>query len=690
MGKAQITIFIILGIVLLLSVGIVVYFVQTRERAELEKAVVVPEDVRQVYDFVSECVNQVSKEGIILMGEQGGYLYLPGIIERTPTAYVQSDPFGVVKTPFWYLDGEDRTPSLDGMQRDLALWVKQGLTDCVDNFAAFTGAFQVAPKGDIVPVIGITDEEVLVQVNWPLEVSTKERTTDIKEFFARHDVRLKKSHDLASKVMKYENKEAWFENLTIDLMSMNPRTPISGMEFFCGTKKWFLPEVKRELQQMLYYNLPNIRVANAFAPPPLASERTYEKLKDEAAKIRSSLEAGKEPKFPKNVPDDVFEVNRMTLDVGAEESDLRPAFIYYPDWNLLMNAQPSRGGMLSTANMKGPKKYLRFVCLNQWHFAYDLIYPVKFTVRDDTAFNGDGFVFSMAFPVIVQDNAPSRVFFGLRKFVVPPTAVDFCTNFGSRAVDVRARGFIEGSPIAEELEDVNITYRCVNQECVLGRTLSDGSGAIRFVSYLPEGCSSPVIIGQKDGYLPAELQATGDRVDLELTKLKKMQYSIMIHPYYEEVARDNPLVARQQRWLEGQTYSKFTKTMHATVYLTERKSGFEQYLIYPASGQQFTSEKVSGIPEYLSDEVSFVYGDAAYDIDVMLFKGDTVVGGYHAENISVSFDDLATANNVILHVVEYRPLPEQPHQQAGMFLFLQERGTYEDKPYWKVLKPTFT
>ena len=691
-SRGQLTVFIILGIVLLLSISLVIYFNQQQARAPLEQTITVPEDVRQIYDAVSTCTNELSREGLETLGIQGGYINLPPIIARTPTAYLPSDSFAMFKTPFWYYEGEDRTPTLDFMTRELAVYVRDNLADCVDNFSAFEPVFTITPLEPPLPVVTVTDERVIVNVNWPLDIETADRRTQMTDFVTSHTIKLKAAHELASKIMQAENRQEWFENLTLDLMSTNERIPMSGMELSCGAKKWYLPEVRKELQTMLAYNLPTVRVANTPNPPPVASERTYTRLKDQASTIKNQLEAGANPNWPTNVPPDVYEINRMTFNAGVPKTDLKVAFSHQTDWQFLLTARPARGAILSTENMKGPRKYLRFVCLNQWQFAYDAIYPVKTMIRDDTAFNGEGFIFQMAFPVLISNNEPSRVFFGIRKFQAPPLAVDFCTNFGTRSVDVRANGFIEGSPIAEELEDANITYRCLNQECILGKTYSDGSGAIRLTSYLPEGCNAPLIVAQKEGYLPAQEQIVEGRADLMLTKLKKFNISLQIIPYYEEADRADPTIARSSRWLEAQSYTRLTKNMHATISLSLRGEEFDQYLSYPANATQFSTTDaglLTDTSDIAKDELSFVFGDARYDLDIMLFKGDLPVGGYHAENMTISYEDLAAGDTVMLPVIEYRPLPEAPYQQAAMFLFLQDRGKYEEQPYQKNFKPSF-
>ncbi len=635
-----------------------------------------PEDVQQVYDYVTTCINQISKDGLVILGAQGGYINIPPIIDRTHTAYIPNDPAGISKTPLWYYEGEDRTPSIEFMTRELAFYIKQELPLCTGNFEAFKERFDITASTDLLPIVTLTDQDVIVEIKWPLDIGIRDKRIKLEEFVTSFPVKLKQMWELADKTLQTENSKEWFENLTIDLMSANQDIPMSGMEFKCGTKRWHILKVKEELQKMLYYNLPFIRVDNTNYPAPLESLRVYNNLKSQAEDIKEDLIAEKQPDWPENPPSDVYEMNRMRINVDAPETDLKAAFQYIPEWPLLINAQPSSGGTLSTADMKGARKYLRFLCLQQWHFTYDVIYPVKMTIKDDGAFNGEGYTFQMGFPVVIEDNEGSRQYFGLRKFQTADIGTEFCSIVGAQAVDIRVTGFVEGSPMAEELEGANITYRCLNKECLLGSTFSDGSGSIRLNAYLPEGCSNPLLTAQKEGYLPAGQHATSDKVDIMLTKLQRMNYTILVHPY----------IPINKQWLP--TYRKFTRDQHATVSFSIRKPAHDQYKGYPANATALTGT-YTGYEDIEKDELDFVFGDAQYDLDILLLKGDKIIGGYHAENITISYDEIAGASAATFNVVEWRGALDTGFDPVPMFLYLYEDGLYDGLPYQTVLRPTF-
>jgi len=626
-------------------------------------------------------LNDISKQGLERLGTQGGYINMPPYIANNPNAHIKNDALGISQTALWYYEGEDRTPTLAFMQKELQDYVKAELPTCV-NFLAFADRYEIQVASPLTSIVTFTDNQVIAEARWLLNIKVGEKIIQHEQFVVQHNLAFAPIVRLATETMKYENENEWFEDLTIQLLTSNPKIPFDGLEFFCGTKKWQVRQVKTEIQNTLATSMPLIRIAGTNYPAPLASPSVYENLKDDAEDIRDDLNAGKEPKWPKNPPADAFEMNRMMIDLGTPSTDLVAGFIYQPHWTTYMDVQPNQGGMMSTAQMKGAKKYLRFLCMNQWHFTYDLIYPIKMMIRDNSAFDGQGYIFNYGFPVIIEDNAESRNVFGVRRFDVPIEGIDFCDRIGTETLDVRATGFVEGGFTAEELSDVNITYSCGPQACVLGKTYSDGSGAIRLQTYLPEGCANPGITGTKEGYLSDTKFALTNKVDLQLTRLKPMNITVQINPYYEVVDNQNPMKATQQRWLDEQITTRFTKTMKATIAITAVGKNYDQYLMYPLS----QDEKDAG----LGGNINLIYDTAQYDIDVIIFQGETPIGGYHAENITITYDEIAATNNMIINAVEYRPKPTQPHQEAGMFIFLYERGEKDGQPYWQALKPTFT
>ncbi|MBW3018915.1 hypothetical protein KY329_01890 [Candidatus Woesearchaeota archaeon] len=656
MRKGQVTLFIIIGIIILLSVALVLYYQAETTKAPARKYVAVPEDIEPVYSYVTECLNQVSKDGLHILGTQGGFINIPGIIENTPSSYIPSDALGVVKTPLWYYEGEDRTPDLDFMAAELSRYIRARLPLCINNFAALEPEFTVS-AAEMVPVVSFTSSDVVVELNWPMRISTVERTTSVDRFITDLPVRFKEMWLLADSIMRRENEKAWFENLTIDLYSADPEIPVAGMEVKCGASKWNLRLLKDRFSKVLSQNIPMVRVANTNYPPPDDSPSVYALLKQDAKNIRGDLAAGARPDWPVRTPEDTFEFNSMMLDTGFPQTDIKAGFYFMPGWDLKFIGKPNEGGVLSSNQMKGAPEFLRFLCMNSWHFTYDIIYPVKTILRDDTAFNGEGFLFQFGFPVIVKNNAPAREVFGVRKFKDAEIYPDFCTEFGDQVVDVRAMGFVENSPVAVELDNASVIYRCLNIECGLGKTYSDGSGHIRLYTYLPRGCSNPRLIVRKPGYIDADAFAVDGINDIQLTKLQKLGFVLKAHPY----------LSASKIWLPEKDLDEY---LHATISIST--DDYDQFFRYPEDEQ----------------ELSLIYGDANYDIDILLMDDKTVIGGYHAENLSIPYSEFIGRDTMVFNLVEFRPYPVGS-EAIAMFGYLYDGGMIEGEPYYEVLRPGF-
>jgi hypothetical protein len=656
--RGQITLFIIIGLILLVSVGIVVYLTTERAVKPLEEEVIVPEDVKPVYDYVQSCVNSLAMEGIGLLGLQGGFIQLPGIIERTPTAYIPIDSENYFKVPLWYYEGEDRTPSLGFMEREITRHINSGLKDCAGSFEPFKDRMSITEEGNVSTTTMIADDSVILRISWPLALSFggTEGTKRIKDFVFRMPVRLKQMWELANATMAKENEFTYFENATIDLMAADSENiPLDGLTIECGTKHWRITDVQSRLEQLLYYNIATTRIKNTNFFPFTASQSTYETLHKDYLRMTKQLEQGQEITPPKTeAPDDAYQYFKFFYDVGAKPTDLKVGFEYQPAWGMQINAQPSDGPQLKSNSGKGVGKFLRFLCINQWHFTYDIIYYVKASVRDDTAFNGQGYVFQFAFPVLINHNMPERVAFGLRRFqTMDFGAPDFCTTFGDKPADIRALGVVEGTGIMMEMPDVQITYKCFDQECELGSTIAE-EGVYTLATYLPRGCTNPFITAKKEGYLETTMQMLTDRMDIPMKKLQDMQLKYIVHPYHGET----------DTW---GTPRPLTENERVSVQVSLVNRTFDQFVGFPTTNESF----------------QIVQDTSYYDIDAMLFLRDNQVGGYNVQTYKIPYDTIAGKTTAVIPLVQYLPLSITDDQKLKMMSYVME-GEYRE-----TLQPEF-
>ena len=104
MRKGQITLFIILGIVLLFIIGIGIYtyssVTQNKYDVEVQQGSELALEAQEVERFVDECVKKTTFDGLEKLGRQGGYILVPSLIQYRGTA-------------IWFLNQTNIPPTLE-------------------------------------------------------------------------------------------------------------------------------------------------------------------------------------------------------------------------------------------------------------------------------------------------------------------------------------------------------------------------------------------------------------------------------------------------------------------------------------------------------------------------------------------------------------------------------------------------
>jgi len=112
-----------------------------------------------------------------------------------------------------------------------------------------------------------------------------------------------------------ENEETFLENMTFDLMVLQPKIPIEAVQFSCVRRIDWIKDIHKHFKDLMNYNLADVRVKNT----------RY-----------SEFVAG----------DKGFAERHFLWDIGLgknEFSDVSVDFTYEVDWPLHMHITPSEG-----------------------------------------------------------------------------------------------------------------------------------------------------------------------------------------------------------------------------------------------------------------------------------------------------------------------------------------------------------
>jgi len=196
--KAQITVFVFIAVLIVVVVGIF-FLARSGEGSFGDKEVSL--EVQPVYSHVQECVAQVGGQAIYEIGQTGGYYKSPDLVTSNGVA-------------FYFLDKNMYVPSKREIEKQIGLYVKDKLVDCVD-FESFSD-FEIS-SGKIRSEVDIQDEGVVFEVRYSLVVDKGEESYELEDFEAKVPVRLDMVYDIAKEMV--EEQETHPESICVSCIT---------------------------------------------------------------------------------------------------------------------------------------------------------------------------------------------------------------------------------------------------------------------------------------------------------------------------------------------------------------------------------------------------------------------------------------------------------------------------------------
>ena len=167
--RGQVTIFVIIAVVVVASVSL--FFITKGDSGSLG----LPAHAEQVYSFTDSCLEEKAKEVVYEVGQNGGYYF--------PTEF--STDLGI---PYYYSKNESHMPSKRELEEEISFFASKKLFICTRGFVDFTN-FEIE-QGEIKTKTTIQDEEVILDVEYPIRIVKGDDTTIIKEFNTKVKARL--------------------------------------------------------------------------------------------------------------------------------------------------------------------------------------------------------------------------------------------------------------------------------------------------------------------------------------------------------------------------------------------------------------------------------------------------------------------------------------------------------------------
>jgi hypothetical protein len=537
--QAQVTIFVIIGAVILL--GALLLFLLNQNILENKPGLDEPDvelEARPAVNMITSCLEETGTEALKRIGSQGGTYYPPSL--SYPPHRSESVDFPPMILPYWrYLDSCETNPvgceelyqpplckaanrdcsgyprGDDSIQEQVELYVEEHLDSCIANFASLSKQYDLELQGEPDVEVLFQKENTVFLLFYPILITSfsTDNTKEYDSYRASVDVRMQGMYDLAQDIVAFERKTNFYEVKTMDLISVysgleSKLPPTSEVTFFSPRAgPWIQYEVEEILQYDLLPFMNVVRFQNTKNYLPLVEENDLDGYEVYSQGIYQGMSP---PISGEDYPFNVYHhylYQPIFLQINDGKQVILPQDLY-PHKNLILK--------------------LAGLFMKDYRFKYHLSYPLVVTIEDDEALDGEGFDFNFAVEVNIRNNVPAYRNFSLVSVPVPlETSIAEPDQRLEQNISIQTFDKHTGA----SLGDVEIAYVC-GDEYEIGMTKLTASGEALLEVNLPYCEFGGAIRYKKEGYLGESISYNnkigGEDKEFELALWPIQQKQIII------------------------------------------------------------------------------------------------------------------------------------------------------------------
>lgn len=451
--RGQLTIFIILGLILLFSSAMLIYIKErVSERQSFEDLIgTAPMEVAPVKEYIERCMYEIGKDAITLIGENGGYIEINrSVVSIFPGEPTMSDGIEIMEgtnmvVPYWLhmSDSNDchnncnfdislmpelkkETSNDLSIENQISWYVEDNLANCINNFISFKSVgLDVNGQGKMYADTVVSSKDVMIKLKYPISIKSGNTNTSMEYFVQRFNVDLYYMYTLARQIVLQERTNYFLEQSTANLLSIfGDRNGIippmaGGIDFSSGSgsKSWMLNDVKDHISNFLMPYTSNFKVTNTISQNKVIVNETEDAWNLSINKMNYLVDLGLDYYFP--------------IDVQ---------FMYFPNWNIYLEVTPNKGHLIKPDSSRSG--FLSYIGLGmtKYDFNYDVSYPVMVMLSDDAAFSNEGFDFYFAMEANLRNNqalmAPNANKYTPKEIAPKPESEYLCDDDGKRTGNI--------------------------------------------------------------------------------------------------------------------------------------------------------------------------------------------------------------------------------------------------------------
>lgn len=598
--RAQVTIFIIIGILLLVGVGLFFYITSQVIQKEIAPGVKIsierlPSEFQPVATFIESCMTNIGTNALNRIGQTGGF-YEPinsNPLVPTESGSVELSPGSGLNVAYWYhlkdsntcsgtctfvlskpfLHKKEGSPSIE---EELEKYVDDNLNECFGDFTVFSGqGIEIIPLGDMKTDTYVTDDGVAFVLNYPLNLLTEGNEKTAEQFYVEIPLKLKKMYELADYITSLQVSNKFLERDVLNLITgfsgvdEHKLPPTSDFRFgYGGSVRWRKSQVRDDIVSMLTSYMPLLQVYGT---------RNYEEVEVYSNELGNSLYN-----------------EGMLIPTDGSFGQFETGFDYL-GWQPYFELSPCKGDLCEPESMTF--KLLQVFGMQNYEFEYDLSFPVLASINDPDALFGEGYLLQFMLEGNIRGNSPmSGTYESIRLRGAEESL--FCD------IDKRNSGMITinvKSPYDVPLDDVQVSYTCAGQDCFMGST-NQGILEAKF----------PICLGGVVSFLKMDYLGRYEYLNTEVDS--KASLDVEIEPIRSKriTVRKKLIEKVDGGWTATLREEELSENEEAVITLT-RKAGLKD-------DDYVTTAIIKGSGE---EDISLYSGE--YDIDIVIISRDRVV-----------------------------------------------------------------
>jgi hypothetical protein len=196
MKRGQVTVFIIVGIVILFIFGVFFGINSILTKGKVTNVQDTSSLSTSGKAFIESCIERTGEEAILFVSEQGGYYDLPELHDED------------LLVPFYLHEGENKLLTKNELELQLSFYMDNQLSYCLQNFVHFEEQGYNVEQMGVVTDTSISNDSVIFDVALPVTFQQGEAEVNMDSFSVLVPARLGLVYSTIDEFMKLEEEDA--------------------------------------------------------------------------------------------------------------------------------------------------------------------------------------------------------------------------------------------------------------------------------------------------------------------------------------------------------------------------------------------------------------------------------------------------------------------------------------------------